>query len=256
MALNKFEEGIKDKLENRRIKPSDKAWSKLSEKLDEQEDKSNNKIIWWLGIAAGLAGVLLVTNLFLKNGDSETVLPTLVESPVESSIEIEVTPSEEIEGHKVEDLLKNEVMTVAKSAVSNQPKKKSQNILKKSRNLISNRNAFAEKSLQNPQLENDVPQDSELIMNEQNINEALAENNEEPNKQNIVTYSEIELLLKQAQKDLTINKIEMDTISKVSASSLLQDVETDLDESFRDKIFTTIVSGYNVIVTAVAERNN
>jgi hypothetical protein len=147
-------------------------------------------------------------------------------------------------------------MTVAKSAVSNQPKKKSQNILKKSRNLISNRNAFAEKSLQNPQLENDVPQDSELIMNEQNINEALAENIEEALKQNIVTDSEIELLLLQAQKDLTINKIEMDTMSKVSASSLLQDVETDLDESFRDKIYTTIVSGYNVIVTAVAERNN
>ncbi len=256
MAQNKFEQHIKDKLENRRIEPSDKAWSKLSEKLDEYESKSNNKIIWWLGIAASLAGVLLITNLFLKTGDSETVLPTLVETPAENSVEIKVTPAKEIEDHKVEDLLKTEVISEAKSTVSNQPTTKSRNILKKSRNPILNRNSLAEKALENSQLENDVPQDSELIVNEQIINGALAENTEVHDKQNIVTDSEIELLLQQAQKDLTINKIEMDNMSKVSASSLLQDVETDLDESFRDKIFTTIVSGYNVIVTAVAERNN
>ncbi len=63
MAPIKFEEHIKDKLEKRRIEPSDKAWSKLSEKLDEHEGKSNNKMFWWLGIAASLVGVFLITTL-------------------------------------------------------------------------------------------------------------------------------------------------------------------------------------------------
>ena len=71
-----------------------------------------------------------------------------------------------------------------------------------------------------------------------------------------VSDSEIESLLQLAQKKLAINKILVEKKTTVDAGSLLQDVETDLDESFRDKIFNRIVSGYNTVATAVAERND
>ena len=67
MAPIKFEENIKNKLEKRTINPSEDSWAKLSNKLDEQEGKSNKKIVWWIGIAASLVGVFLVTTLYFLN---------------------------------------------------------------------------------------------------------------------------------------------------------------------------------------------
>ena len=42
----------------------------------------------------------------------------------------------------------------------------------------------------------------------------------------------------------------------IDASDLLQDVEADLDQSFRDKVFKTLKSSYYSVKTAVADRNN
>ena len=66
MAPIKFEEQLKEKLGQRSIQPSSDAWNKLSERLDNVEEKQNNKGFWWLGIAATLVGVL-VTLTFIFN---------------------------------------------------------------------------------------------------------------------------------------------------------------------------------------------
>ena len=42
----------------------------------------------------------------------------------------------------------------------------------------------------------------------------------------------------------------------VDANALLQDVESDLQQSFRNKIFEALKNSYETIKTAVAERNN
>ena len=82
MAPIKFEENIKDKLEKRTINPSDKSWEKLLFKLDEQEGKSKNKVIWWIAFAASLVGVFLATTIFFDKGENNLVSPTVVESPI------------------------------------------------------------------------------------------------------------------------------------------------------------------------------
>ena len=41
--MNKFEENIKQSLENFEVPYDPKAWEKLSKKLDQKENKSNNK---------------------------------------------------------------------------------------------------------------------------------------------------------------------------------------------------------------------
>ena len=43
MAPIKFEEQLKEKLEQRTIQPSQDAWNKLNDRLDNVEEKQNNK---------------------------------------------------------------------------------------------------------------------------------------------------------------------------------------------------------------------
>jgi hypothetical protein len=253
MAPIKFEENIKDKLEKRTIEPSDNAWSKLSEKLDAHEGKSNNKFIWWIGIAASLVGVFLITTLFFKTVEDKVVLPTLVESPVEDTIEIKESLPEIIQNTEKEAITNKEV-TVDKDPTVLKDKIKKSLIVNKKNNSRSNQNVLITRSKEESR-DNEL-NSSEIVLKPQKTNEAIAQTNKLEQKDNIVIDSEIESLLESAQKDLFTNTIRKEKTTTVNANSLLQDVETDLEESFRDKVFNTLVSGYNTVKTAVASRND
>jgi len=253
MAPIKFEENIKDKLEKRTIEPSDNAWSKLSERLDAHEGKSNNKIIWRIGIAASLVGVFLITTLFFKTGEGEVVLPTIVESPVEDTIEIKESPPEVIENTEKEAIANKEV-TVDKDPTVLKDKIKKPLIVKKKNSYKSNQEvlvAISKEESRDNELNN-----SEVVLTQQKTNESIAQNNKLEENNNISIDSEIESLLASAQKDLLANTLKSTKTKTVDANSLLADVETDLEESFRDKVFNTLVSGYNTVKTAVASRND
>lgn len=253
MAPIKFEENIKDKLEKRTIEPSDNTWSKLSEKLDAHEGKSNNKFIWWIGIAASLVGVFLITTLFFKTGEGEVVLPTLVESPVEDTIEIEESLLEEYKNVEKEVIVSNEddiekAPTVLKDKIKKPLIVKKKNIYKSNQEVLV---AISKEESRDNELNS-----SDVISTQQVINEAIVKNTKQEKKDKITLDSEIESLLESAQKDLLANTLKSIKTKTVDAKSLLADVETDLEESFRDKVFNTLVSGYNTVKTAVASRND
>ena len=71
-----------------------------------------------------------------------------------------------------------------------------------------------------------------------------------------ISESEIDSLLKQAEREILTNKIYNENTKTVNASALLQDVEADLEQSFRTRVFEALKSGYVTVKTAVAERNN
>jgi hypothetical protein len=75
-------------------------------------------------------------------------------------------------------------------------------------------------------------------------------------KAGMASDEEIERLLKQAEKDITKQRLQKGNTMTVSAQSLLQDVEADLDHSFRSKVFDALISSYKTVRTAVAERND
>jgi hypothetical protein len=253
MAPIKFEENIKDKLEKRTIEPSDKSWSKLSEKLDAHEGKSNNKIVWWIGIAASLVGVFLITTLFFKTGEGEVVLPTLVESPVEDTIEIKESLPEVIENTEKEATANKEVK-VNKDPTVLKDKIKKPLIVNNKNNYRSNQNVLTTRSKEESR-DNEL-NSSEVVLKPQKTNGAIAQKNKLEENDTRVIDSEIESLLESAQKELLVNTLKKENTKTVDANSLLEDVETDLEESFRDKVFNTLVSGYNTVKTAVASRND
>ncbi|MBT8296363.1 MAG: hypothetical protein KJO51_08095, partial [Gramella sp.] len=59
MAPIKFEEHIKDKLEQREIQPSAGSWDTLSSRLNASEKRSGNK--WWLPAAAAVAVIIIAS---------------------------------------------------------------------------------------------------------------------------------------------------------------------------------------------------
>ena len=75
MEPNKFEKDFREKLNQRKIEPSDKAWDRLDAMLSvaekKQPKKKNNR---WLYIAASLVGFLLVGTFFFnqKQSDNES----------------------------------------------------------------------------------------------------------------------------------------------------------------------------------------
>ncbi len=257
MAPIKFEENIKEKLEKRIINPSENAWSKLSNKLDEQKGESNSKIVWWIGIAASLVGVFLVTTLFFNNVEGESVLPTLVDSPIKDV----VNPEKETLKNNVvvenEKSSQKEANKFIEEVNTNKVKKEvvRKTVAKRSDNIIDKTKVVANTNLEDSAVENENVIIQNSVLEEVNNQVIVAQILETENDKILVTDSEIESLLENAQKDIALNQIKTQKEKTVNANSLLEDVESDLDVSFRDKIFKTIESSYITVKTAVVERN-
>ena len=250
MAPIKFEENIKDKLEKRNIEPSANIWGKLSDKLDEHEGGSKNKMIWWLGIAASLVGVFLIATIFFKTTEDQTTLPITVETPLEKSSEVKGKLTKQIEELKVEGIAETEIKSESPE-INKEPEK-----LTNFSNKKSNSSRLAKNTAKEPQIGTNQSILSDSVIHEQTINQPILANTQIKKVRNTVTESEIEALLENAKSELLANKSEIVLSKTVDANSLLQDVETDLDETFRDKVFNTLVSGYNSVRTAVASRND
>ena len=69
-----------------------------------------------------------------------------------------------------------------------------------------------------------------------------------------VTAAEVEALLNNARRDIQTQRVL--NSPKVDAAALLQDVEWEVEKSFRDKVFDALGEGFNKIRTAVSERND
>ncbi|HZH70739.1 MAG TPA: hypothetical protein VFD80_09830, partial [Flavobacteriaceae bacterium] len=70
------------------------------------------------------------------------------------------------------------------------------------------------------------------------------------------TEAEVDQLLQQAAEKITREKQFVTPAGSVSAMALLEDVELELERSFRDKVFEILKAGYLKSKDAVATRND
>ncbi|WMI64044.1 hypothetical protein RBH94_08165 [Aestuariibaculum sp. YM273] len=244
MARTDFEKHIKEKLEDRKIHPSREAWNTLAERLDANEKKSNNKGYWWLGIAASFIGILFLVTLFIKTEDAE---PVIVDNPKEIKQDdpVEVIAYEDdtlkIEEHHSNKTLQESVL------------KKQNEIIPKQEEpvIIAKEESVTPEDLQkvNRQLK------KELSFEDQKVEEVVAKVNDLMTQNKNVTEDEIEALLIEAQRSINKEIIINQSTGIVDADLLLQDVETELDQSFRSKVFEAIKTSFGTVKTAVAQRN-
>ncbi|MBD0824690.1 hypothetical protein [Aestuariibaculum marinum] len=244
MARTDFEKHIKEKLEDRKIHPSREAWNTLAERLDANEKKLNDKGYWWLGIAASFIGILFFVTLFIKTEDAESVI---VDNPKE------IKQNDPVEVIAIEnDTLKIEEHHSNKTLQESVLKKQNEIIAKQEEPvIIAKEESVTPEDLQkaNRQLK------KELSFEDQKVEEVIAKVNDLMTQNKDVTEDEIEALLIEAQRSINRERIINQSTGIVDADLLLQDVETDLDQSFRSKVFEAIKTSFGTVKTAVAQRN-
>ncbi|MDO1499654.1 hypothetical protein Q2T40_20790 [Winogradskyella maritima] len=257
MAPIKFEENMKETLEKRTMSPSPELWSKLADRLDEDEKKNRKPVYWWLGIAASVA-VLIMLSIGFFNSNTEEIIDVLVEEevPKQERIKETLNPVELIEDKALagENL---ESPKIEKEVVVSSKKDKSerQNQLQKeiTTTPIKSKDAVAQvdKSQQAPILNKE-----KLNFDKSEVDKAVAEVLKFKEDKNTVTDQQIDSLLKSAQRELFKDRIFKNSNNVVDADALLQDVEDDLGLSFRTKVYEALKDGYEKAKTAVANRNN
>jgi hypothetical protein len=258
MAPIKFEEQLKDKLEKRSLQPSADSWAKLSKRLDADAKKSKNPWFWWMGIAAAVIITLTVVVQTLETNDTEEILPIVVEQEAQKDIEkVEESLPKTIE----ETELVSENDEVEDSSDEKDDKKKPEILNYKSitKGNIKTQLAVDQKT------ENSNTKDISYTKNEQKtiieevtidkavVVQTLKELN---TKKTEVTDREVDSLLKVASKELFKDKLQKEASRTVDAKSLLEDVEDEMGQSFRTKVYEVLKDGYQTVKTAVAQRNN
>ncbi|TDI81456.1 MAG: hypothetical protein E2O83_00890 [Bacteroidetes bacterium] len=281
MAPIKFEENIREKLQERELQPSKEAWNKLSDRLEKEPHKKNNRRLW-MAVAAGFVGVLLVVSFLLDSKNNTNIDQIVVEDNITRQAEEKITNDSNIE----ESIVENTTGSMAEVETKREENfSENENIRKNNRpeivvNTQNEMNTLIEKDgtyheeIQTP-VEDEVIHDSlafntkdektveeEPVKTENDlfidnkVKEVITAIEQIKKDKNMITADDIDALLKIAQRDISDNRILNSNDRKVDATALLIDVENELERSFRDRVFEALGNGFNKIRTAVVERNN
>lgn len=250
MEPNKLEKYIQKQLEGREIQPSPEAWERIAGKLDAPiVEKSSNRN-WYLWAACGAILVVLSLRFFAGAPEEATAIQTVEGT---SNKKVKSTP---------------EAVNAVPSVIDPEPETQVAEQQPIGEKKISEPETFVPKQLPtNPQVsevaanqdrEGDKAQVAENKAQETlmdaKIAEVVAQVEALENQHQQVSDAEVDSLLYRAQRELLANKIFQEG-KKVDAMALLDEVEQEIDRSFRDDIFEKLKSGFIKVRTAVADRN-
>jgi hypothetical protein len=265
MAPIKIEDNIREKMQEREIQPSADAWKRLEDRLGTEKKTGFNKRTWF-AIAAGFIGILILASVFL-NSNSVITNTELVEENVPAEMP---DADNDIRPEKIIAIPDNTDNVLARKEATSEEIEENEIVTKKNEVIAKSTPSIDKTILVNEdvavnseiQKERDVPETGKdpLIQNDEDfikskINEVVAEVESRANTENAVTAEEIDALLQEAQREISNKRILNSQTQKVDAAALLLDVESELERSFRDKVFDALGDGYKKIRTAVAERN-
>ncbi len=253
MAPIKFEEHLKEKLEKRSIQPSAETWKSLANRLDQHDKQQNRRTFWWLGIAASVVGIALVATLIFSGSESRSIEPTVVDTKDTEEIKSNTLASENLEVPKEET--KSDSKQDMKASTEENPIPKAKRIPKEEM-ILKEAVASSDLTVQEP-IQNilDTPETT-ADFEQSKLEEVVAEIQKINTENQGVAEAEIDSLLKQAERELLTDRIYNENSKTVDANALLQDVEEELEQSFRTKVYEALKNSYVTVKTAVAERNN
>jgi hypothetical protein len=248
MEPNNFEKDFREKLNEREIEPSNKAWDRLDAMLSVAEEKkqptvrlrslqaSNKK---WLYIAASIIGFLLVGTLFFSQKENT------IEIPKNAVVE------KETEKDSVEKPILNTVDSVkTKIAVS---ENHSKGILNKEEK--KHPDSSGQKTIKISKNEtNQIAESSVIIKNNQekqsiNNQTSVAESSKKESVDQLLNSAEKTIVAENSAKPKSKVKV------KVNANDLLNQVDGELEHSFREKVITKVNKNYQTVKVALANRN-
>lgn len=259
MAPYKLEDNIREKLESRELKPSEKAWDKLQVKLDAEQPQK--KTVLWYYVAASVIGILILSSVFYTNTievKDEIVTESVDEKTIDNDLKI-IPHSEDAQKY----------VSTQNNSVVNKPEENKGKEKLQSNSNSNLKTSSPESPLSTGTKKSEIDKkidktkvlantEKEKSLEEELINakvdEVIASIKELQHNHNEVSITEVENLLNKARREIQAQKI-LNT-PKVDATALLQEVEWELEKSFRDKVFDALGEGFIKIRTAVIERND
>lgn len=235
MEPNNFEKDFREKLNQRKIEPSDKAWDRLDAMLSVAEEKKQPKNKKrWMYIAASIVGFLLVGTFFFnqKKSVAETPKNNVV---IKENLQKDTVVKPDLD---VINPVKAEVAISEKTANQNSVKEEKNLNVKPNKTLKTKSNQIAESSII---IKNNQPKQS---VNNQSL--AVETSKKET----------VDQLLESAEKTVVAeNSAKPKSKVKINANDLLSQVDGELELSFREKMITKVNKNYQTVKVALANRN-
>jgi hypothetical protein len=246
MEPNNFEKDFRGKLNQREIEPSNKAWDRLDAMLTVAEEKEPVKLNSkkskrkWLYIAASFIGFLLVGTLYFNQNKNAVKTPETV------------VVEKEKETHTEKESLTEPILNTADSVKTETAIAEKTSGETGNKNKKSNSEASEPISNKNTQNESNQIAESSIIKNNQekqstNNSTLIAETSKQDNVDQLLEKAETKILAENAVKSKS--KI------KINSNDLLDQVDGELELSFREKMIAKINKSYHTVKVAVENRN-
>jgi len=246
MPVDNFDDKIKNQLEKREINPSARAWDQLSAQLEVKEEKSTKKY-WWLGIAASFLGGILLTTLLTHNNSSLVRNPIVVKDTLLNTQKTQIV----VKDTEVIEDTKNIELDTKLSVELKSPEQLVENVGVRENKEVRKNIAIAKVAASSK--DNHTEENQELFVYQKidNKAQAVVDQVKELSVNREVTEEEIDELIRKAQLEIRTQEIFSDNKNKVSAQALLQNVEQELDQSFRERIFNAIENGFGQVKSTI-----
>jgi hypothetical protein len=246
MEPNKIEKQFREKLNAREIQPSAQAWDRLDAMLTVAEEKKTRKPFGFLFIAASIL-VFVTLGLFLFN-QKDTVINNQ-NNVVETETKKDSTQTQ----------IKNTQSPVIKTVVESEAVVSSEKKPTNNNNQVVSINNQEKINQKTDSHQNQIIKDKTIEF--QNTSDValkdlprIVEQKENIVKRPIDLKSD-EALLADLNKT-TMKSTNSKSNIKVDAISLLSQVDGEVEQTFREKVFTKVNKNYKEVKVALANRNN
>ena len=256
MALHKFENQIKEKLNTREIQPTTQAWDRLDAMLSVAEEKKTRRPLGFLFIAASIL-VFVTLGLFFFTQENNNIEPlnNVVTTEEQDSIKKSISPLATPIKEQKQVVVSNEPATSNQQSVIHQ--------FQSSKEVHPNRLERFNKNQQqetrqnqsnNPNIIRDKPiefQNTSVIALK-DLPKVVSGNPVILSKGAIPSDDQLVADLDKTVKQSTSKS----TAVKVDAKSLLSEVDGELELSFREKVIQKVSKNYQEVKVALSNRNN
>lgn len=230
MEQDNFNKNIKEKFNFRTIEPSETAWNKLDAMLTLAEEKKQPKIFFWLSIAATFILFTGVGYVFFQQNEKTKLMPSteeIVTSKTNSETETQKQSMKESSVSFENELANNATISTTSET-------------KKSTTILPTQN-------ENSKL--DIYETAVLKQDAVTINEIKKENNKQEIKEPTFNYTTPESLLAEVQGQKKPSNISsFKSTLRVNPKELLQAVESELDQTFKEKTITKLKQAKSAFV--------
>ncbi|PTX63648.1 hypothetical protein C8N46_101250 [Kordia periserrulae] len=228
---------IKQLLEERRMEVSEQSWETLAARLDanDRQKRSKKMYIPYAACLALLIGWIVFSILRSETAKVEDVIAN-EELPVQKKSKPIITPQKEINPTKETDVVVTEQIVNTEKQVTKQVKELQTDLQKEVQQTV----VVQEKAV--PQKLETVIQEKEIIVaSNDELKASIASLFEK--EERTVTDAEIDYLLKEAQASLKHLKVKEEKVNDThiaTAEELLNEVEHELDKSFKQRVFELV----------------